>query len=164
MDVPSLDRPPDSASQSGMLIYHSATYRTRPSSELRSATSSKPPPSETWKRPPSTRVRYPFSRCLVQLLIRSFSQSTPCPSSTPELPTASPAPFTPRSFESDLASPELSTRGRPELPLLDPGSRTERCVANDCYRQVSSVLIPYLSLQRINPAVAAAQDAKAARA
>jgi hypothetical protein len=57
-------------------------------------------------------------------------QSTPCPSSTPELPTASLAPSTPRSFESDLASPEPSTRGRPELLLLDPGSRTERCVSS----------------------------------
>jgi hypothetical protein len=35
--------------------------RTRPSSEPRLATSSKPPPSETWKRPPSTRVRYTYN-------------------------------------------------------------------------------------------------------
>ena len=39
----------------GILRYN----RTRPSSELRSATSSRPPPSGTWKRLPSTRVCYP---------------------------------------------------------------------------------------------------------
>lgn len=102
MDVPSalLERSTD---------HHFAilTPRTRLSSEPRSATLSKPLPFETWKRPP-------------------FTRSTPCPSSTLELPTVSRALSTPRSSESDLASPEPSTRGRPELPLLDPGSRTER--------------------------------------